>query len=155
MMKSRKQLIGLSLAILAYLISTFSYAQCNRFIRKSDFSALDAYEYCGSIQAAHMYSGDSAMLLFPVQKQKRYRLVVKSQEYLGEIELRLTNKEGKEVGYKSGKSSTYWEVMAETDQPIQITLKVAKKPLPTGFDTEGCVALAIGQIDNKEIVAAP
>lgn len=155
-MKNHISLRKISLFISLVLFGIESSAQCNGFVKRADFSALTAFEYCGNVRAAKMYSGDEAKLNQKAEVGKRYRIVMNNQKFLGEVDLSIRDEEGQLIGREiESEDANYWEVMVNNKQTINIYLKAPTEKSTVGIATSGCVAIAIGHLDNDELVAHP
>ena len=138
------------------VFSVESTGQCKGFVKRADFSALSAFEYCGNVRAAKMYSGDEAVLTQKVEVGKRYRIVVRNHDYIGEVNLAVKDKAGKIIGKKVVlEFDSYWELMVEKDQIINIYLNAPEEKSTIGIASSACVAVAVGEMGNEELVAQP
>lgn len=54
-----------------------------------DFSALNAFEYCGEVKVAKMYHNSEADINHKMEPNKRYRILADAQDYLGKVEIQL------------------------------------------------------------------
>lgn len=133
-----------------------SFSQCKGYAKRADFSALDAFDFCENVRVAKMYSGDEAKINQKMTLGKRYRIVVDNQKFIGDVALSIRDEQEKIIG-KEVKTETenYWEVMVDKNQTIHIYLKVPKEQSTVGILSSGCVALAIGELENETLVVYP
>lgn len=155
-MRTKLSLQKISFFIGLTIFSLQTSAQCKGFVKRADFSALAAFEYCGNVRAAKMYSGDEAKLNQKVEVGKRYRIVMNNQKFLGDVNISIKDEKGKALGSEVVSEDTnYWEVMVTENQTIYIYLKAPKEESTIGIASSGCVALAVGELDNEELVVYP
>jgi hypothetical protein len=151
--KSVKTTFKIAIVVTSILLGKEVNAQCKNFVKKADFSVMKAYE-CKGLQVAEMYGGDEAQIPITMEDAKRYRIMASAQDHMGKLELSITNGEGKEIGIEvNEEQQTYYEVMVSEKQAVNIDLKVVRGKNKARLNTSGCVALAIGEMDNIEMVS--
>jgi len=152
-MKVKTAHLKIALLICFLFIAQWSMAQCKGFAKRADFSELSAFEYCGNIRAAKMYSAEEAKLLQFLEKGRRYRVVIKSQKYLGKVNLSIKNAAGNSIGQRiEEEESVYWEVSVAKAQNTFLILSTENEKSTTGIVSSGCVAVAVGFMENEELV---
>jgi predicted nucleic acid-binding Zn-ribbon protein len=146
----------LILTLLISLFSHFSFAQCGKFIKKADLTLMQAYEHCGNSKAARMYSGEKAVINQKVETNKRYRIMTMAHKILGEPHVSIVNAKGEELGIEAQQEEqSYWELMVEKDQVVQIRLQLPEEESTIQMSTSGCVAIFIGEMEVQELVMTP
>lgn len=150
-------IIPLLSIFLIQLISTTAFAQCKSFIKKTDLSMMEEYDYCGRMMSTSMYSEDSAEVAIRLHAKKKYQIMISAQEYLGRpgLEVKKKNEELPIWASTDGKSY-YWEVFPEENSKVILKVKFEKrKQFAQGIKASGCVLLLIGEMGLEELVDNP
>ena len=132
--------------------STLCFGQCKNFIKNVDFSPLQSYEYCSEVKVAQMYSNSEAEIKQKLEPNKRYRILANAQNHIGEMHLNAVNQKGDTVSMEvKTNENRYWEIMSDKKGKVEIQLHFTKSST-TGINTSGCVVLAIGEMENSNLV---
>lgn len=132
--------------------SAWSFGQCKTFVKQVDFSPLNAFEYCGEVKVAQMYSNSQAEVRQKMESNKRYRILADAQDYLGEVQLSVVNQNGDTVSIEVNvNNQRYWEIINNDKGKVQIQLSFNEKA-NNGINTTGCVVLAVGEMENNNLV---
>lgn len=132
--------------------SVWSFGQCKTFVKQVDFSALNAFEYCGEVKVAEMYSNSQAEVKQKMESNKRYRILADAQDYLGEVQLSVVNQKGDTVSIEvNANNQRYWEIINNNKGKVEIQLSFNESP-KNGMNTTGCVVLAVGEMENDNLV---
>jgi len=134
--------------VLLLLVSINSSAQCKRYTKKNCLPSLAPYLHNGQLTSAYMMPGDSADVMMTFNAGKEYRILICSQELIGKVQFKVTDKR-KKVLYTSDAevSNPYWDFkVANTQQFIvQIYVPAQEKSVQkTNMVANGCVALLVG-----------
>lgn len=152
----KSQVVGVCLSIILLSTSKFASAQCKGFAKQVDLSVLDQYEFCGEVQTAQMYSGDSAEIRMVLSPKSKYRIVLVTQDYIGEADLRARDRHKKDISIpvvNNGKK--YWEVFTAEKEKVDLSIHIQpaqSKKATHGIVASGCVVLAVGKISLEELV---
>jgi len=131
------------------LVNTFdSLGQCKRYTKKYCLPSLSPYIHNGQLTSTYMNPGDSADVLMTFNAGKEYRIIVCSQEMIGNVQFRVLDKK-KKVLYTSEEDEVnpYWDFKITNTQQlfIQITLPEKDKLNKiTDMVAYGCVSLLVG-----------
>lgn len=148
-MKTQKTIFIL---IVLMTFSNLSFGQCKNFVNSLDFSPLQAFEYCEDIKVAQMYSSSKAEIKQKLEPNKRYRILANAQNHIGEMHLNAVNQKGDTVSMEvKTNENRYWEIMSDKKEKVEIQLHFTKAST-TGINTSGCVVLAIGEMENSNLV---
>jgi hypothetical protein len=137
----------LVLALIGFSINV--QAQCKGFAKKYCLPSIAPFIHNGQLTNALFNPGDSADIEMSFNAGKEYRIVVCSQEMIGNVQFKVLDKTRK-VLYKSDPDQTnpFWDFKVANTQPliVQITVPPAdntKNPI-TRLTPNGCVALLVG-----------
>jgi len=151
--------MGVCLTIFLQSAGQRALAQCKTFNKKIDYSILDEYAYCRSVQSAMMYSSDTAEVEMKLSSKSKYRILLEAQAYLGEVQLEAINQSEEIISiYVAGENRKYWEVFTEEKEKVAFKItfqKTTSKQLDHGIEAAGCVVLAVGKISLEELVEIP
>lgn len=137
-------------ALMAF--SNLSVGQCKNFVKQVDFTPLKSFEYCDEVKVAQMYSSSEADLKQKLETNKRYRILAEAQTHIGDLKVNVLNQKGDTVSMEvKTKQGRYWEIMSDKKEKVEIQLRF-KETLTTGINTAGCVVLAIGEMQNGNLV---
>lgn len=132
--------------------STLSFGQCKNFIKQVDFSPLNAFEYCDEVKVAQMHPSSEAVVSQKLETNKRYRILADAQTHIGNLDVVAMNQKGDTVSLEiKTKDYRYWEIMSDKKEKVNIQLRF-KETSTTGINTAGCVVLAIGEMENENLV---
>lgn len=132
--------------------SALSYGQCNGFVKQVDFSSLNAFEYCGEVKVAQMYSNSEAEVKHKMEANKRYRILADAQDYLGQVELNVINQDGDTVSMEvNTPDHRYWELLSSDQGKVNIQLRFTETA-NNSMNNAGCVVLAVGEMENDNLV---
>ncbi len=151
--KQRHEAISLfcSVGLSVLLIISFGIdanAQCKRYTKKYCLPTLSPYMHNGQLTSAVLNPGDSADVAMTFNAGKEYRILVCSQEQIGNVQFKILDKTRK-VLYKSDpeEHNSYWDFKVENTQQFVIQLTVApleKSNQKNNLMPNGCVALLVG-----------
>lgn len=151
-MKHQKTMFAIVTLSALMTFSNLSFGQCKSFVKQIDFSPLQSFEYCDEVKVAQMYSSSEANLKQKLETNKRYRILADAQTHIGELQVNVINQKGDTISMEvKTKENHYWEVMSNKKEKVEIQLRF-KESSTTGINTAGCVVLAIGEIENKNLV---
>ncbi len=133
------------LLILLILTISFSgvYSQ-KRFVRNKCLPVLKPYVYNGQLNSANLAEGDIAELLLTFYAGQDYRILVCSQEVLGNVEFKLfdTNK-NLIFSNKDHDYINYWDFTSNTTQQLIVRVKVPKQE-DSEIKQSGYVSILVG-----------
>ncbi len=135
-----KFLSTLLLLILLFISAISTFGQCNKFAKKMDVSAIKLFENCEGVQAAKMYPGENAVISQAIKSNSTYRILIDSDEYLGEVQL-LIDKSDNRIEVKQ--TSTYYDVKTTEDMMVMVKIVVPQKETLNQIERSGCVAIAV------------
>ena len=87
-----------------------------------------------------------------MESNKRYRILADAQDYLGEVQLSVVNQKGDTVSIEvNANNQRYWEIINNNKGKVEIQLSFNEKT-NNGMNTTGCVVLAVGEMENDNLV---
>ena len=128
------------LLILLFISAISTFGQCNKFAKKMDVSAIKLFENCEGVQAAKMFPGDKAALTQSFKSNDTYRILINSDEYLGDVKL-IIDSTDERIQVKQ--TALYYDVKASEDMIVEIRIMVPRKETLNQIERSGCVAIAI------------
>jgi len=139
-MKISKLFIVLILAI----SFTNVYSQ-KRFVKTKCLPVLKPFVYNGQLNSANLAEGDIAELLLTFYGGQDYRILVCSQEVLGNVEFKLfdTNK-NLIFSNKDHDYINYWDFTSNTTQQLVVRVKVPKQEDSGDIKQSGYVSILVG-----------
>jgi hypothetical protein len=140
-------LIASVLIGLLCLTNTVS-AQCRGFTKKRCFPSLSPYIHNGQLTSAILRPGDSADIDLIFNAGKEYKIVLCSQDQLGDVHFKILD-QSRKVLYESTpeEKNPSWSFKVENTQQLIVQLKVPKMEKSNQRNNivpNGCVALLVG-----------
>lgn len=134
--------------IASFVLTTDVSAQCKRYTKKYCLPSLSPYMHNGQLTSAILNPGDSADIELTVNAGKEYRVLVCSQEQIGNVQFKILDNTRK-VLYKSDEEdqNPFWDFKVTHTQKfiVQLTVpKMEKDIQKTNLVPNGCVALLVG-----------
>jgi len=140
-----------SIFILLTVFSLQISAQCKKFIEKSDMSSMQGYE-CEDVKVAEMYSGDQAVISQSILPEKRYKIKILKEEYLGEYALSIIDKDSNINSIEiKNETEHYWQVSTDVATELELYLSLDEKKTANKLQRSGCVAVLVGSVENSEL----
>ena len=119
-------------------------AQCKGFVKKQ-IPKLAPFIHNGQINSSVLLSGDHAELTLTFYSGQTYRIMVGSQETLGDVFF--TMKDASKSQLFSSKEQgkfDYWDFTVESTQQLTIEVMVPDVDAPSGLVPSGCVSILVG-----------
>ncbi len=143
-----KKVIAYCIVGVAFLFSINTDAQCKRFTVIHCLPTLDPFVHNGQLTSAVLNPGDSADVEMTFNKGKTYRVLVCSQDLIGNVEFKVLDNTRK-ILYKSNpdEKNPYWDFKVDQTQKfiIQITVPPMERSIQkTNLVPNGCVSLLVG-----------
>lgn len=147
-MKSFNKKSLILLLILGGLFSSSADAQCKRFTKKYCLPTLTPYTHNGKLISSTFFPGEKADLELTFNAGKSYRILVCSQDLIGQVKFIVMDKTRK-ILYKSkeGETNPYWDFKMATTQDLIIQVDIPaqeKSNQKNNIMPKGCVSIMIG-----------
>ena len=155
-MKSSKQNTALiagsiKLGVIACLFAAFTFsssanAQCKRWVKLNCLPTVqtDGFKFTGQMSTAVLVEGDEADMALSFSQGKTYRLMVCSQEILGEVEFQLKDKDGSVLFDSKDSEEQYFDFNVESTQELILHISVPKSETTHELTHHGCVSIMQG-----------
>lgn len=137
--------------ILVTLSAISAFGQCNRFASEMNRADLALFERCEGVQVAKLFPGDEVILAQPILRDRTYRVLLKTDEYLEQVTIELLNK-GLDESVTFHLTDRFIDVTSTKEQLIQLKVAIPKKVTLNKIQRSGCVALAIGSGKIEKLV---
>ncbi|HET7818709.1 MAG TPA: hypothetical protein VFL70_05335 [Bacteroidia bacterium] len=143
-----KKLFHLSKIFVVLSIAAFSAvesnAQCKGFVKKQ-IPKLAPFIHNGQINTSVLLAGDHAELTLTFYSGQTYRIMVDSQETLGDVFFLLKDANKNQVfSSKDQGKSDYWDFTVESTQQLTVEVEVPDTEAPNGIVPSGCVSILVG-----------
>jgi hypothetical protein len=130
---------------LALLVPSISNAQgCRSFTKKTCRPALENYIHNGQMNTAVLYPGDKADMMLTFYSGQKYRLLVCSQEQLGDVTFRILDVDRNEVYNSEAKNSNIFDFKVASTQQLIVEITVPKGNNTHDMDFQGCISILVG-----------
>ena len=129
---------------LALLPTIGTFAQCKGFVKKQ-IPKLSPLIHNGQVNSSVLLSGDQAELTLTFYSGQTYRVLVSSQEVLGDVYFVM--KDARKTQLFSSKDQgkfDYWDFSVESTQQITVQVIVPNIDTPSGLVPSGCVSILVG-----------
>ena len=145
-----KKIFKIGVAILFIAISINGFSQCKNFTKKEGFPALAPFTHNGQLTTAKFIPGDEAELEMTFNGGNDYRVLIASQEMLGDVELKVLDKTRKVLFTSNpGDTNPHWDFRVKNTQQLIIQVKVAEMgEVTNNIVPEGCISILTGFRDS-------
>ncbi|NBG67183.1 hypothetical protein [Acidiluteibacter ferrifornacis] len=135
------------LLIIALLLSSslLTFSQCKSFTKKNCLPALQPFISNGQMNAAKLAPGESAELQISFSKGLKYRLLLCTSDFLGEVEMIILDQnKNKLFNDQVEKNTSFWDFKAEASQVLTIQVKAPENTSENELMGLGCVTIMSG-----------
>lgn len=143
-----KKLYILSL-IVALAAPILGNAQCKNFVKKKCLPSLEDYTPSDKYNSLRLVEGEEAEMNLVFVANHKYRVVVCSQEILGDIEYDISTESGQVIfSSKDSNGKSNFDFSTNSSQKLNVLIRVPDSESATGLMHEGCVTVMIGSKAN-------
>ena len=136
---------NLSLIILLSLLIPLGInGQCRRFSKKNCRPLVYPYMHNGQMNSAVLFPGDSADIMLTFYSKQQYRLVVCSEEQLGDVSYKISDTERNVIFDSKTSDEKIFDFNVESTQQLVISVTVPESKNTHDIDFQGCVAILVG-----------
>lgn len=140
--------ITLCFIIISFVFTTNANGQCKKFTKNYCLPTLTPYINNGQLTSAILNPGDSADVELTFNADKEYRILVCSQDQIGNVQFKVLDNTRK-VLYKSDENdkNPHWDFKVNHTQKfvVQLTVPPMEKSVQkTNLVPNGCVSLLVG-----------
>ena len=125
--------------------SVTTFAQCKRFI-KDQIPRLSPFVYSGRINSAVLLPGDHSELSLTFYSGRTYRIILKSQETIGDVFFVIRDANRKQL-FSSDKlnRSDFYDFISESTQQLTIEMMVPERDSKSEVALSECVCVIVGE----------
>jgi hypothetical protein len=136
---------NLSLIILlSVLIPIGVNGQCRGFTKKTGRPLVEPYIHNGQMNSAVLFPGDSADIVLTFYSEQQYRLVICSEEQLGDVSYKVSDIERNLIFDSKNSDSKVFDFIVESSQQLVISVAVPESDNTHDITDQGCVAILVG-----------
>ena len=136
---------NLSLIILlSVLIPIGVNGQCRGFTKKTGRPLVEPYIHNGQMNSAVLFPGDSADIMLTFYSEQQYRLVICSEEQLGDVSYKVSDIERNLIFDSKNSDSKVFDFIVESSQQLVISVAVPESDNTHDITDQGCVAILVG-----------
>lgn len=134
------------LIVVAVIISSPAFAQCNAFSKVKCAPKMKPYINSQQLANTVLLTGDKTELSSTFYYGDEYRLIVCAQEALGKIKVNIKDANDKVVFTTSGYGVIMWDFNLEATQDltIEVIAPQSDQKAADGLDKSGCVSIMMG-----------
>ena len=132
-----------TLLLFVLLVPFLGNAQCRSYTKKVCRPQLNPYIHNGQMNSAILYPNDKADIMLTFYSGQSYRLIVCSEEQLGEVKFKVMTTDKKVIYESDGKTNTFDFKVASTQQLI-VTVEVPESQTTHDIEFNGCVSVLVG-----------
>lgn len=119
-------------------------AQCNEYTKKECIPQLSPYTFNGQLNSAVLSQGETAELQLTFYKDQEYRILVKGEDNLGDLQFQLFDTEYNLLYDNSDEDYTnLWDFMVESTDDFIIRVLIPEDETKVELES-GCVSILIG-----------
>ncbi|HPW66843.1 MAG TPA: hypothetical protein PLY32_06095 [Salinivirgaceae bacterium] len=146
-MKRVLLIIGISLS--AIFMSNVAVGQCSNFTKKKCVPQLSPYIFNGQANAALLNEGDVAELVLTFYANQDYRLLICSENQLGNVEFRMYDTQNTLLfDNKKYNYAKMWDFCSTATQQIRVEIEVPESLNIDSSVKNGCVSILVGFKDK-------
>lgn len=133
------------LAFLLTLIVSSSSAQCNSFVKKKCFPKIKPFTSNGQMNTSNLSSGETATMNLTFYSGQSYRILVCSQEVLGEVSFKVYDANKKLVfNSEDNNAPDFWDFKVKNTQQLTVEVSVPPSQSTNSIVPNGCVSVMVG-----------
>ncbi|MEM9025064.1 MAG: hypothetical protein AAGB22_15060, partial [Bacteroidota bacterium] len=144
--KKKMKLLPLAgvLTVSMLLFGTAGFGQCRAFTKNKCLPQLAPYTSNGQYSGATLFEGETATIIQTFYAEQEYRLLICTQESLGDgVTFAVKNQDGSTIYSSEGKEENYWDFKVEGTQQFAIEISIPSTNV-SDIKNEGCVSIMVG-----------
>lgn len=120
-------------------------AQCPAFVKKKCMPNIQPFTQNGQMNSSILSSGQSTELKLAFSSGQDYRILVCSEEILGEVTFRVKDNAGKIIfDSKDNDYPNFWDFKVKSTQQFTVVVTVPVSDSPSSVPPSGCVSIIVG-----------
>jgi len=143
MKKKYAYALGIFLLLLAVPVTT--KAQCNTFVKKKCMYKVVPFTSNGQVNTNTLEAGKTVSLNLSFYAGKDYRIIVCSEEILGDVTFKVIDK-SKRVVFSSAENDhpDFWDFKAKSTQPLTVEVTSPPSQSTSSVIPSGCLSIIVG-----------
>lgn len=141
----KKYVYTLCSFILFSAVPFINLAQCNAFIKKKCMYKIVPFTSNGQVNSNTIQAGQTISLNLSFSAGQDYRIVVCSEEILGEVTFKVLDR-SKKVVFDSAQNNfpDFWDFKAKSSQPLTVEVTAAPSQSTSSVLPSGCLSILVG-----------
>lgn len=141
----KKYVYTLCSFILFSVVPFINLAQCNAFIKKKCMYKIVPFTSNGQVNSNTIQAGQTISLNLSFSAGQDYRIVVCSEEILGEVTFKVLDR-SKKVVFDSAQNNfpDFWDFKAKSSQPLTVEVTAAPSQSTSSVLPSGCLSILVG-----------
>jgi hypothetical protein len=133
--------------IMALAFPVLSSAQCKSFVKSKCVPELENYVPSDKFNSLRMVEGEEAEVNLIFVANHDYRVLICSQEILGNVEYEILTDRGQVIySSKDNEGKSYFDFSTTSTEKLQVIIRVSESESTTGMMHEGCVTVMVGSV---------
>jgi hypothetical protein len=133
-----------AISIVAFF-STVGMAQCPAFVKKKCMPNIQPFTQNGQMNSSTLSSGQKTELKLTFSSGQDYRILVCSEEILGEVTFKVKDLAGKILfDSKDFDNPDFWDFKVQSTQQFTVVVTVPPSNSPSSVPPSGCVSIIVG-----------
>lgn len=144
-MVKKKYVCVLGIALLLSTLPKALYAQCNTFVKKKCMYKVVPFTSNGQVNTNTLEAGKTISLNLSFYAGKDYRIIVCSEEILGDVTFKIIDK-SKRVVFSSAENDhpDFWDFKAKSTQPLTVEVTSPPSQSTSSVTPSGCLSILVG-----------
>jgi len=141
----KKYVYTLGIAALSLTIPVITTAQCNAFVKKKCMYKVVPFTSNGQVNTSSLEAGKTISLNLSFYAGKDYRIIVCSEEILGDVTFKVLDK-SKRVVFDSADNNRpdFWDFKAKSTQPLTVEVTSPPSQSTSSVTPSGCLSIIVG-----------
>ena len=120
-------------------------AQCNAFVKKKCMYKVVPFTSNGQVNTSTLEAGKTLSLNLSFYAGKDYRIIVCSEEILGDVTFKIIDK-SKRVVFDSAENDhpDFWDFKAKSTQPLTVEVTSPPSQSTSSVIPSGCLSILVG-----------
>lgn len=130
------------------MLPALAFSQCRKFTKNKCMPALGEYIPNDNFNSAILVPGDEAELMMTFYAGQDYRVMVCTQEILGDVGYTVLNQDGEQVFDSKSAPGPFLDFSVANTQQLKMVITVPESSTTTGLVHEGCATVLVGYKDK-------
>lgn len=141
----KKYVYTFGIALLLLALPVITKAQCNAFVKKKCMYKVSPFTSNGQVNTNTLETGKTVSLNLSFYAGKDYRIIVCSEEILGDVTFKVIDK-SKRVVFSSAENNNpdFWDFKAKSTQPLTVEVTSPPSQSTSSVVPSGCLSIIVG-----------